>query len=104
MFRERVYVLGAGERAQAIVDLLRMRKDAGMHVVGWDGVLADKNERKQAFNAALERFSGPKPGIDRVIVALEDRRGEFPVNELLNLRLNGLRIAETGHHSASLPP
>jgi sugar transferase (PEP-CTERM system associated) len=96
MFRERVYVLGAGQRAQSIVELLRTRKDAGMHVVGWDGVLADKNERKEAFNAAIEGFSGPKPGIDRVIVALEDRRGEFPVNELLNLRFNGVLIEEAG--------
>jgi sugar transferase (PEP-CTERM system associated) len=96
IFRERVYVLGAGQRAQSIVELLRTRKDAGMHVVGWDGVLADKNERKEAFNAAIEGFSGPKPGIDRVIVALEDRRGEFPVNELLNLRFNGVLIEEAG--------
>src|ERR1700722_7214957 len=80
MFRERVYVLGAGERAQAIVDLLQVRKDAGMQVVGWDGVLADKTERKAAFNAALEGFSEPKSRVDRVIIALEDRRGEFPVN------------------------
>src|ERR1700722_1064968 len=36
VFRERVYVLGAGERAQTIVELLRARKDAGMEVVGWD--------------------------------------------------------------------
>jgi sugar transferase (PEP-CTERM system associated) len=96
IFRERVYVLGAGERAQSIVELLRTRKDAGMHVVGWDGVMADKKERKEAFNAALERFSGLKPGVDRVIVALEDRRGEFPVNELLNLRFNGVVIEEAG--------
>src|SRR5271170_1126410 len=74
MVRERVYVLGAGERAQAIVELLQTRKDAGMQVVGWDGVLADKNERKAAFNAALERFSEPKSRVDRVIIALEDRR------------------------------
>src|ERR1700733_2949088 len=67
MFRERVYVLGAGERALAIVELLQTRKDAGMHVVGWDGVLADKKERKEAFNAALEGFSGPRRKIDRVI-------------------------------------
>src|SRR5258708_5925812 len=96
MFQERVYVLGAGERAQAIVELLRTRKDAGMHVIGWDGVLADKNQRKEAFNAALAGFSGPKPQVDRVIVALEDRRGEFPVNELLDLRFNGVVIEEAG--------
>src|SRR5437899_874996 len=81
MFRERVYVLGAGERAQAIVELLRTRKDAGMHVVGWDGVLADKKERKEAFNAALERFAGPGPRVDRVIVALEDRSEERRVGK-----------------------
>ena len=97
MFRERVYVLGAGERAQAIVELLRTRKDAGMHVVGWDGVLADKKERKEAFNVALEGFSGPRPKIDRVIVALEDRRGEFPVDGLLKLRFNGVMIEEAGN-------
>src|SRR6185312_2249201 len=35
-FRERVYVLGAGERAQMVVQILRTRKDAGMEVVGFD--------------------------------------------------------------------
>src|SRR5277367_196474 len=75
MFRERVYILGAGARAQTIVTLLGARKDAGMEVVGWDGVVTDRAERKEAIHAALERFSGPKPQVDRVIVALEDRRG-----------------------------
>jgi len=97
IFRERVYVLGAGERARTIVELLQGRKDAGMHVVGWDGVLTDKIERKEAFSAALERFSGPKSQVDRVIVALEDRRGEFPVNGLLKLRFNGVVIEEAGN-------
>ena len=97
MFRERVYVLGAGERAQAIVELLRMRKDAGMHVVGWDGVLANRSEHKEAFSAALERLSGARPQVDRVIVALEDRRGVFPMNELLGLRFNGVVIEEAGN-------
>ena len=96
MFRERVYVLGAGGRAETIVQLLEVRKDAGMQVVGWDGVLADKQERKEAFYAALEGFSGPKPRVDRVIVALEDRRGEFPVDELLRLRFNGVVIEDAG--------
>jgi sugar transferase (PEP-CTERM system associated) len=97
IFRERVYVLGAGERARSVVELLQTRKDAGMHVVGWDGVMIDKNERKEAFNAALAGFSGPKPKVDRVIVALEDRRGEFPVDGLLKLRFNGVVIEEANN-------
>jgi sugar transferase (PEP-CTERM system associated) len=96
VFRERVYVLGAGERAQTITHILRTRKDAGMEVIGWDNVSLDKAERKEAFVAALEGFNGPNPGIDRVIVALEDRRGELPLRELLKLRFNGVVIEEAG--------
>ena len=47
IFQERVFVLGSGERAQTIVDTLRVRKDAGMGVVGWAArrrrAAADKN-------------------------------------------------------------
>src|SRR6266567_1978586 len=35
-FRERVYVLGSGERARSIVENLRARRDVGMEVVGGD--------------------------------------------------------------------
>jgi sugar transferase (PEP-CTERM system associated) len=96
MFRERVYVLGVGERAQTVVELLRTRKDAGMEVVGSDSRMLDKEERKEAFTTALEAFRGPDPGIDRVIIALEDRRGELPLRELLKLRFNGVVIEEAG--------
>ncbi len=96
VFRERVYVLGAGGRAQMIVETLRTRKDAGMEVVGYDNVSLDKAERKEAFVAALEGFRGPNPGVDRVIVAMEDRRGELPLRELLKLRFNGVAIEEAG--------
>jgi sugar transferase (PEP-CTERM system associated) len=96
MFRERVYVLGAGARAQSVVQLLETRKDAGMHVIGWDGTVTDRAEQKLAFSAALERFAGPRSQVDRVIVALEDRRGMFPMNELLKLRFNGVVIEEAG--------
>ncbi len=96
IFRERVYVLGAGERAQTVVELLQTRKDAGMEVVGSDSRSLDKAERKEAFMTALEAFRGPDPGIDRVIIALEDRRGELPLRELLKLRFNGVVIEEAG--------
>jgi sugar transferase (PEP-CTERM system associated) len=96
MFLERVYVLGAGERARTIVDTLRTRKDLGMAVVGWEEYFGDKAERKEAFSAALEGFRGTKPKVDRVIVALEDRRGELPLRELLKLRFDGVVIEEAG--------
>jgi exopolysaccharide biosynthesis polyprenyl glycosylphosphotransferase len=91
LFRERVYVLGCGPRAHAVVELLRTSRDAGMEVVGWKGE-CEVHGRLDRFSADLRAFHGPKPGIDRVIVAMEDRRDSMPVRELLNLRLCGVII------------
>lgn len=97
IFRERVYVLGCGERAQQIVDAIGTRKDFGMEVVGWGGADGDTTERIGDFATALKRFrrSGSSP-IDRVIVALQDRRGAMPVRELLDIRLAGVIVEDSG--------
>lgn len=93
IFRERVYVLGSGEMARAIVETLRGRRDAGMEIV--------EGERNGAFRTDLERFAAdlrtlrnPKASIDRVIVAMEDRRGSMPVRELLEMRLRGVVVED----------
>jgi sugar transferase (PEP-CTERM system associated) len=93
LFRERVYVLGDGERARQVIETLRVRRDAGMEVV--DGVGSNgESGQLERFSADLRAFRKPKPGIDRVIVAMEDRRGSMPVRELLELRLNGVLIED----------
>jgi sugar transferase (PEP-CTERM system associated) len=91
LFRERVYVLGCGERARTVVELLRTSRDAGMEVIGWKSE-GEVHGRLERFSADLRAFRGPKPGIDRVIVAMEDRRETMPVRELLDLRLCGVFI------------
>lgn len=94
-FRERVYVLGSGERAQTIVQMLNTRKDAGMSVVGWEE-MQNQPEDRNNFAGILESFRGTKPKVDRVIVAMQDRRGALPVRELLKLRFDGVIIEEAG--------
>jgi sugar transferase (PEP-CTERM system associated) len=95
-FRERVYVLGTGECAQTVVQLLRSRKDVGMEIVGFDTIEDEKAERQQSFHAALADLDGSKHHIDRLVVALEDRRGALPLRDLLKLRFNGVVIEEAG--------
>ena len=34
-------------------------------------------------------------GVDRVVVALDERRGAFPLLELMELRVRGVRVAES---------
>ena len=95
-FRERVFVLGGGERAQTIVHMLETRRDAGMSVIGWEEPVAGQMENREAFGNLLEALRGPKPKVDRVIVAMQDRRGALPVRELLKLRFDGVVIEEAG--------
>jgi sugar transferase (PEP-CTERM system associated) len=95
-FRERVYILGNGERAQMVAQLLQTRKDAGMEVVGCDGFSFDGSAQNSVFSDALSDIGGTRHHIDRVIVALEDRRGSLPLRELLKLRFNGVVIEESG--------
>jgi sugar transferase (PEP-CTERM system associated) len=93
LFRERVYVLGNGARARHIVETLRRRRDAGMEVV--DGLDQDNpTDQLEHFAADLRAFRKPKARIDRIIVAMEDRRGAMPVRELLDLRLNGVIVED----------
>jgi len=91
VFRERVYVLGCGQQASTVVETLRSSRDAGMEVIGWKGE-SETNGQHDHFAAELRAFRGLKPGVDRVIVAMEDRRQSMPVRELLDLRLRGVVI------------
>jgi sugar transferase (PEP-CTERM system associated) len=93
MFRERIYVLGNGERARNIVQTLRLRRDAGMEIVMGD-VTGEYKSELDRFSADLHSFRKPKLNIDRIIVAMEDRRGSMPVRELLELRLNGVVVED----------
>ena len=93
MFRERVYVLGGGEQARTIVEILRTRRDVGMEVVERGGTEAFTGPQER-FAADLRAFDTPKLLIDRVIVAMEDRRGSMPLRELLALRLRGVTIED----------
>ena len=91
--RERVYVLGTGERATHLVEALRERKDLGMDVVGWAGAIANGSVTRETLGSTLLSLRS-KQAVDRVIVALGDRRGTMPVRELLELRLSDIKVEE----------
>lgn len=90
--RERVYVLGTGERAERLVRGLRDRSELGIEVVGWTGNVAGELTRDSVAEHLLGLVHGK--GVHRVIVAMLDRRGTLPVEELLDLRLLGVKVEE----------
>ncbi|HEV8182759.1 MAG TPA: TIGR03013 family XrtA/PEP-CTERM system glycosyltransferase [Candidatus Angelobacter sp.] len=90
--REKVYVLGVGERAQRLVNALRTRGELGVEVAGWSGTVEGELTRESLAAHLLELFREHK--VHRVIVAMADRRGTLPVMEILQLRLAGVKIEE----------
>jgi sugar transferase (PEP-CTERM system associated) len=91
-FRERVYVLGNGQRAKRIVEAIRTRRGLGMELVGWAGGTDDISTCESLGKTLL--LLGKKRELDRLIVAMADRRSKMPMNELLDLRLHGVRIED----------
>lgn len=90
-FRERVYVLGTGDRAERLVSGLR-RPGLGIEVVGWTGNL-EGEPSLEAVGAHLAGLAKEK-GVHRVIVAMPNRRGTIPVQDLLTLRMAGIKVEE----------
>jgi sugar transferase (PEP-CTERM system associated) len=87
--RERVYVLGDGERAGRICEAIESRSELGMDLVGVQssGQYLNSHSLAETLRDLRERQA-----VDRVIVALADRRSVMPVNELLDIRLRGIRV------------
>lgn len=90
--RERVYVLGMGERAQRLVNGLRSRSELGTEVLGWSGNVEGAPTREAIAAHLMELVHANR--VHRVIVAMSDRRGTLPLMEMLQLRLNGIKIEE----------
>ena len=89
---ERVYVLGTGERAQRLVQGLRQNPEIGVEIVSWTGKLEGAVTRESVAVHLLEVVRRQK--VHRVIVAMPDRRGTIPMQELLDLRMQGVKIEE----------
>lgn len=91
-FRERVYVLGHGERAVTICNMLKNRRDAGIEIIPQIQIVELSTDSTTHFSDELKALRASKQSIDRVIVAIEDRRGSMPVRDLLDLHFRGILI------------
>jgi sugar transferase (PEP-CTERM system associated) len=97
MFRERVFVLGHGEIAATLVAAIRDRKEAGMEVIDYDSPLLNLGDGPHSHHDVIERIATLKPPVHRVVIAMEERRGELPVDDLLAMRMRGVEIDEVGN-------
>ena len=93
----RVLVLGAGKRAMAIASLRRKSDRRGCNIVGYVHVPGEHDEVDSELiirrdTALLELAQSLK--VDEIVIAVEDRRKNFPVHEILDCRMAGIDVMD----------
>lgn len=97
IFRRRTLVFGAGERASAIADLRRKADRRGFKIIG--SVPAPGDSQRIESNGLLIQdkaidWLAEELEADEVVIAMDDRRGNLPVRQLLNAKLRGTKVVD----------
>jgi sugar transferase (PEP-CTERM system associated) len=98
---ERILIVGTDTLATEVAREAMLRRDLGYKVVGFvseDPKLVGEsllNPRVLGVVSDLNRIVTEEK-IDRVVIALQDRRGHMPVDQLLKIRLQGSAAIEEG--------
>ena len=98
LFARQVILIGTGETAERIVAEIKGNHEAGFVIAALVGTTtpAFDHEGIPVVASLTEVDRAPRSaGIDRIVVALDDRRGTMPIAELLHSKLRG-RIIEDG--------
>jgi sugar transferase (PEP-CTERM system associated) len=97
IFKRSVLVFGSGTNAGRIQQLRRRADQRGFKVVGY---VPARNEERVIPADRLVATDKPlgelarELEIDEIVVAMDDRRQQFPLKELLDCRLAGVEITE----------
>lgn len=91
---EKVLIVGTGDAARETAQAVAHRRDAGLRIIGFvtdDGFTRNsKLDNLMVFGTTLELESVVRnENVDRLVVAVQDRRGAFPTESLLKMSLAG---------------
>ena len=99
IFKKRILVLGTGKIANIIsTDLRRKTDKIGFRIVGFVHMrktedIIDK-EHIVKLNMPLKEFAISNQ-IDEIVLAIEDKRKSFPVDDLLDCKMSGISVIDT---------
>ncbi len=96
-FRHRTVVFGAGERAASVSDLRRRADRRGFKVVGRVAAAGDKVLDKSGLIELDGRSIADvatEAEADEIVVAMDNRRGNLPIRDLLDAKLRGIQVID----------
>lgn len=97
IFRRGTLVYGAGDRAASITSIRRRADRRGFKVVArvaapGDTIVGDQ-EVLQTNSKSITDIANEN-GADEIVIAMDDRRGNLPIRELLDARLAGIDVID----------
>lgn len=98
--QENILVVGTGEVARLVGQEVKKRQRLGFRLIGFIGAPAPMNNHSVGeigkvlgdhtqMDGIVEKY-----GIRKIVVAITERRGEYPVKEMLALRVGGRQVVE----------
>jgi sugar transferase (PEP-CTERM system associated) len=96
-FKRRVLVYGSGRQAMSISQLRRRSDQRGFTIVGFvrpEGDRALVPTERLLFPEQSLLDLAREQSVDEIVVAMDDRRLAFPVQELLECRLGGIEVLD----------
>jgi sugar transferase (PEP-CTERM system associated) len=98
IFRRRTLIYGAGERAATLMDLRRRSDRRGFKIVGkvaapGDTIIGDRSEVLLTGGESIADIALEK-NAEEIVIAMDEKRGNLPVKELLDARLQGIDVIE----------
>ncbi len=98
VFRRRTMIYGAGDRAASLFDLRRKADRRGFQIVGrlaapGDTIVGDRSDVLMTNGKSIIEYVRDARA-DEIVIAMDERRGNFPVRELLDVRLQGISVID----------
>lgn len=97
ILKRRILVYGSGKNAARIIELRRRADQRGFKVIGFIASQNDErvvpSDRLVSDELSLSAIADSHQ-IDEIVVAMDDRRQQFPLKELLACRLAGIDVIE----------
>jgi sugar transferase (PEP-CTERM system associated) len=106
LFNQKIIIVGSGRLAKNIIDEIKLKKDCGYSI---EVILSECNYKNSLIGNDIEVQCndtiaqngyrglcdiGNNLEIDKIVMAIEEKRGNFPVEELLRCRVGGIEVLE----------
>jgi sugar transferase (PEP-CTERM system associated) len=97
VFRRRVVVYGAGNRAAKLLQLRRRSDQRGFRIVAFlpvpDEAQVVQDERVDSTSGDVGTLAR-KHDAEEIVLAMDDRRNSFPIKELLDCKFAGMDVVD----------